>query len=104
MPDKYTIKNFSGYHFVEKLPKKLLEQVSDVIRLKHYSYKTEKSYISWIKRYILFHDKRHPKEMGSAEIEAFSTHLAVGENVAASTQNQGLNAIFFCTEKFSSKN
>jgi len=95
MPDKYTIKNFSGYHSVEKRPKKLLEQVSDVIWIKHYSYKTEKSYIGWIKRYILFHNKRHPKEMGSAEIEAFLTHLAVEENVAASTQNQALNAILF---------
>ncbi len=80
---------------MEKPPKKLLEQVSDVIRLKHYSYKTEKSYINWIKRYILFHNKRHPKEMGGREIEEFLTHLAVKENVAASTQNQALNAILF---------
>jgi integron integrase len=80
---------------MEKPPKKLLEQVSDVIRLKHYSYKTEKSYINWIKRYILFHGKRHPREIGGAEIEAFLTHLAVKENVAASTQNQALNAILF---------
>jgi integron integrase len=95
MPNSHTIKNFSGYYSVEKPPKKLLEQVSDVIRLKHYSYKTEKSYINWIKRYILFHDKRHPREMGAKEIEAFLTHLAVKENVAASTQNQALNAILF---------
>jgi integron integrase len=80
---------------VEKPPKKLLEQVSDVIRLKHYSYKTEKSYVNWIKRYIIFHDKRHPQEMGGREIEEFLTHLAVEENVAASTQNQALNAILF---------
>ncbi len=52
---------------------KLLEQVSDVIRLKHYSYKTEKSYINWIKRYIIFHNKRHPKEMSGREIEEFLT-------------------------------
>ena len=95
MPDKYNIKNFSGYHSVEKPPKKLLEQVRDVIRLKHYSYKTEKSYVNWIKRYILFHNKRHPKEMNGKEIEDFLTHLAVKENVAASTQNQALNAILF---------
>ncbi|MBE9169548.1 phage integrase N-terminal SAM-like domain-containing protein [Pleurocapsales cyanobacterium LEGE 06147] len=95
MPNKYNIKNFSGYHSVEKPPKKLLEQVSDVIRLKHYSYKTEKSYVNWIKRYIIFHDKRHPQEMGGREIEEFLTHLAVEENVAASTQNQALNAILF---------
>lgn len=80
---------------MEKPPKKLLEQVSDVIRLKHYSYKTEKSYVNWIKRYIIFHDKRHPQEMGGREIEEFLTHLAVEENVAASTQNQALNAILF---------
>jgi integron integrase len=80
---------------VEKTPKKLLEQVSDVIRLKHYSHKTEKSYVSWIKRYIIFHGKRHPREMGGKEIEEFLTHLAVEENVAASTQNQALNAILF---------
>jgi integron integrase len=95
MPNKYNIKNFSGYHSVEKPPKKLLEQVSDIIRLKHYSYKTEKSYINWIKRYIIFHGKRHPREMGGKEIEEFLTHLAVEENVAASTQNQALNAILF---------
>ncbi|MFN6569241.1 phage integrase N-terminal SAM-like domain-containing protein [Dendronalium sp. ChiSLP03b] len=54
--------------------KKLLEQPQNTIRLKHYSYNTEKSYIDWIRRYIFFHDKRHPKDMGSAEIEAFLTH------------------------------
>lgn len=80
---------------MEKPPKKLLEQVSNIIRIKHYSYKTEKSYVNWIKRYIIFHDKRHPKEMGGREIEEFLTHLAVKENVAASTQNQALNAILF---------
>jgi integron integrase len=61
----------------------------------HYSYKTEKSYVNWIKRYIIFHDKRHPQEMGGREIEEFLTHLAVEGNVAASTQNQALNAILF---------
>ena len=80
---------------MEQRPKKLLEQVQDVIRLKHYSYQTEKTYIYWIRRYILYHDKRHPKDMGSAEIEAFLTHLAVNENVAASTQNQALHAVLF---------
>jgi site-specific recombinase XerD len=95
MPDKYTIKNFSGYHSVQQRPKKLLEQVSDVIRIKNYFYKTEKSYISCIKRYILFHNKRHPREMGAKEIEAFLTYLAVEENISASTQNQALSAISF---------
>lgn len=65
---------------MSKPPKKLLEQVSDVIRLKHYSYKTEKSYINWIKRYILFHNKRHPREMGGKEIEEFLTYLATEQS------------------------
>jgi hypothetical protein len=57
--------------------KKLLDQVRDHLRLKHYSYRTEETYVSWIKRFILFHGKRHPTHMGVAEIEAFLTHLAV---------------------------
>ena len=76
-------------------PKKLLDQVRDAIRLKHYSYRTEETYVQWIRRYILFHNKRHPKEMGTPEIEAFLTHLAIDGQVAASTQNQALSAIFF---------
>ncbi|MBW4680811.1 MAG: phage integrase N-terminal SAM-like domain-containing protein [Microcoleus vaginatus WJT46-NPBG5] len=56
---------------MEQRPKKLLEQVQDVIRLKHYSYQTEKTYIYWIRRYILFHNKHHPKDMASKEIEEF---------------------------------
>lgn len=80
-------------------PKKLLEQVQDVIRLKHYSYQTEKTYIYWIRRYIFFHDKRHPKDMGSNEIEAFLTDLAVNQKVAASTQNQALHAVLFLYKK-----
>ena len=68
-------------------PKKLLDQVRDAIRLKHYAYSTEKTYVYWAKRYILFHNKRHPLEMGEKEISEFLTHLAVEENVAASTQN-----------------
>jgi integron integrase len=76
-------------------PKKLLDQVRDAIRLKHYAYRTEETYVQWVRRYILFHNKRHPNEMGTAEIEAFLTHLAVQGQVAASTQNQALNAILF---------
>ena len=76
-------------------PRKLLDQVRDRIRLKNYAYRTEKSYVSWIRRFILFHNKRHPLEMGRAEIEAFLTHLAVHRNVAPSTQNQALHAILF---------
>lgn len=75
--------------------KKLLEQVSDAIRLKHYSYRTEQTYKDWIKRYILFHGKRHPKDMGVEEIQVFLSHLASEKNVAASTQNQALSALLF---------
>ncbi len=71
-------------------PKKLLDQVREVIRVKHYSYCTEETYVQWIRRYILFHDKRHPKDMGVPEIEAFLTHLAVTQQVSAATQNQAL--------------
>ncbi|HAV76675.1 MAG TPA: integron integrase [Anaerolineae bacterium] len=75
--------------------KKLLDQVSDAIRLKHYSYRTEQTYKEWIKRYILFHNKRHPKDMRVQEIQDFLSHLAAEKNVAASTQNQALSAILF---------
>ena len=75
--------------------KRLLDRVRDAIRLKHYSIRTEATYIDWIKRYILFHHKRHPQQMGASEIEAFLTHLAVDRNVAASTQNQALSALLF---------
>lgn len=74
---------------------RLLDQVRNVIRRKHYSIRTEEVYVDWIRRFILFHDKRHPKEMGAPEIEAFLTHLAVNQNVAASTQNQAFSAILF---------
>lgn len=74
---------------------KLLEQVRAVIRRKHYSIRTEKVYCDWIKRFILFHKKRHPADMAEAEMTAFLTHLAVQGNVAASTQNQALSALLF---------
>jgi integron integrase len=80
---------------MEKPPKKLLDQVREAVRLKHYSIRTEESYVAWIKRYIFFHHKRHPNEMGTPEIEAFLTHLAVAQKVAASTQNQALSALLF---------
>ena len=80
---------------MNKSPKRLLDQVREQIRLKHYSIRTEQAYISWIKRFILFHDKRHPKEMGEPEIENFLSHLAQNMNVAASTQNQAFNALLF---------
>jgi integron integrase len=75
--------------------KKLLDIVRDAIRVRHYSIRTEEAYVNWIRRFILFHAKRHPKEMGGPEIEAFLTHLAIEEHVAASTQNQALSALLF---------
>jgi len=76
-------------------PRKLLDQVRDVIRRKHYSIRTEATYVDWIRRYILFNGKKHPKQMGAAEIEGFLTHLAVHNKVSASTQNQALCALIF---------
>lgn len=73
----------------------LFDRVRDLIRLKHYSIRTEKSYLSWIMRYILFHNKRDPKEMANPEIEAFLSHLAVNLKVSAATQNQAFNALLF---------
>jgi integron integrase len=72
-----------------------LEQVRTAIRVRHYSIRTEKTYVMWIVRFIRFHDNRHPKEMGEAEVTAFLTHLAVERRVAAATQNQALNALLF---------
>ena len=80
-------------------PKKLLDRVRDAIRRKHYSIRTEQAYVRWVKRYILFHGKRHPKDMGAPEIETFLTHLAVEDRVAASTQNQALQALLFLYRK-----
>ena len=74
---------------------RLLDQMREVLRLKHLSYRTEEAYISWVRRFILFHDKRHPKDMGAAEIRAFLSYLATHEHVAASTQNSALNALLF---------
>jgi integron integrase len=76
-------------------PHKLLEQVVDSLRVKHYSLRTEKTYVDWIKRFIWFHGKRHPKEMGAPEVEAFLSHLAVERSVSASTQNQAKSALLF---------
>jgi site-specific recombinase XerD len=75
--------------------KRLLDQVRDLLRLKNYAYRTEKSYLYWIKQSILFHKKRHPNEMGGPEIEQFLTHLAAEKKVSASTQNQALSALLF---------
>lgn len=75
--------------------KPLLEQMRDALRARHYSIRTETSYVDWAKRFILFHNKRHPETMGASEINGFLTHLAVEQNVAASTQTQALSAILF---------
>jgi len=74
---------------------RLLDEVRDAIRLRHYSLSTERSYIGWIRRYILFHNKTHPKDMGADHVQRFLTYLAVREIVASSTQNQALNALVF---------
>lgn len=74
---------------------KLLDQVRAAIRVRHYSLRTEDTYIHWIKRFILFHGKRHPREMGETEIGQFLSALAVERQVSAATQNQALNAVLF---------
>lgn len=74
---------------------KLLDQVRDVLRRRHYSIRTEQAYIDWIKRFIVYHNKRHPKEMAEEEVTAFLTHLARDRDVAPSTQNQALSALLF---------
>src|SRR6185312_8247952 len=75
--------------------RKLLDQVSDVARFRHLSLRTEQAYRNWIKRYIFFHNKRHPADLDAEAVRAFLTHLAVNEHVAASTQNQAFNALLF---------
>ena len=74
---------------------RLLDQVRQAIRTRHYSYRTEKAYVHWIKRYIFFHDKRHPAEMAELEIGRFLSSLATEGHVSASTQNQAFNALLF---------
>src|SRR5690606_38880496 len=74
---------------------KLLDQLREAVRTRHYSIRTELAYVNWARRFILFHGKRHPIEMGETEVGAFLTHLAVEGKVAASTQNQALSALLF---------
>jgi hypothetical protein len=76
-------------------PPRLLDQVRQVLRVRHYALRTEECYVQWIKRFILFHGTRHPRELGAAEVEPFLTDLAVNGRVTASTQNQALNALVF---------
>lgn len=75
--------------------KKLLDQVCDTLRVKHYSYRTEQTHVDWIRRYILFHNKSHPREMGENEIQTFITYPAIERNLTASLQNQALSAVIF---------
>ena len=79
----------------EDHPPKLLTQLRERLRFLHYSIRTEQQYVQWVRRFILFHGKRHPAEIGGAEVEAFLTHLAVEGHVAAATQNQALSALLF---------
>ena len=76
-------------------PPKLLDQVRAAVRMRHYSRRTEKAYVDWIRRYILFHRKKHPSTMGAPELVAFLSWLAVDKQVSASTQNQALSAVLF---------
>ncbi len=80
---------------VERNSPTLLGVVRDRLRLGHYSRRTEKAYVHWIRRFVRFHGRRHPRDLGKLEIEAFLTHLAVNRNVSASTQNQAFNALLF---------
>src|SRR5260370_168647 len=79
----------------EAQPPELLDQLAAKVRLLHYAKRTEKAYVDWVRRFIIFHENRHPREMGTPEVEAFLTHLAVVGNVSASTQNQAFAALLF---------
>jgi len=95
MPQESALKVKHIYSNFSAGKPKLLVQVSNVLRLKHYSKRTEEAYINWIKRFIIFHNKKHPLELGEKEINQYLTHLAIKENVSASTQNLALCAIIF---------
>ena len=82
-------------HFSHPGKPRLLDQVRETIRVKHYSPKTERAYVGWVRRYIIFHGKRHPAEMGADHVAQFLSHLALEARVAASTQNQAFNALLF---------
>ena len=83
------------YYAVAQDSPRLLDRMRAEIRVRHYSIRTEKTYIDWARRYIFFHDKRHPQDMGAVEVQAFLSHLAVARNVSASTQNQAKAALLF---------
>ena len=96
---RYRSKHSSSVSPFRPQSKKLLDQVVEVMRYHHYSIRSEESYVRWIKQFILFNNKRHPSDMGKAEIERFLSHLVVDKNVAVSTQSQALNAIVFLYKK-----
>src|SRR5271169_1243198 len=81
--------------FIPNPKLKFMEQCREVMRFRRLALRSEQAYLDWIKRYIFFHAKRHPKDMGAAEVEGFLTHLAVKCKVSASTQNQAFNALLF---------
>ena len=95
MPLKKISGGKSGLSLVRDAKPKLLDQLREALRARHYSRRTEQTYCSWVKRFIFFHNVRHPEEMAEPEINAFLTHLAVKEKVSASTQNQALSALLF---------
>jgi hypothetical protein len=74
---------------------RLLDQVRERLRVKHYSMRTEDCYLHWIRRFVFFHGTKHPRDMGGAQVEAFLSHLATDARAAASTQNQALSALLF---------
>src|SRR5437016_9637650 len=79
-------------------PRKLLDHVRDVLRVNHYSVRTEEAYVGWIRRFILYHNKKHPQEMGALEVELFLTHLAVGEKGRPSKEKRATKQrVFFVT-------
>lgn len=79
----------------DNTPPRLLDLVRQEIRVRHYSIRTEQAYVDWVKRFVFFHGKRHTRDMGTDEVRVFLSHLAVSCHVAASTQNQALNALVF---------
>lgn len=83
----------------EKKKLRFLEEVRQIMRVQHYAFRTEQSYVDWIRRFILFHEKRHPIEMGASEVAEFLTYLSVKRNVAPATQGQALNALVFLYRK-----
>jgi Phage integrase, N-terminal SAM-like domain len=91
-----TVPSLSGKPPTSGYPRaRLLDRVREAVRARHYSRRAEKAYVAWTRRYVLFHGKRHPIEMGAAEVSRFLTSLATEAKVAASTQNQALNALLF---------